>query len=108
MSDIRFATNMGRGPRKIPHWEHWSDPDAATYITGIDYYTQPRSCMQRLNELYALDLSVPESDTPLPRREEQEDKDWGRWRDAYRVHWHWQRHELNPCPNNRARYRSWR
>jgi len=38
MADSRYETFMGRGPRRIVHWEHWSNPDAATYITGIDYY----------------------------------------------------------------------
>jgi len=50
------------------HWEHWSCPDAETYITGIDYYDHPRLCRQRLQELYPeLALGIPEKDDPVPR-----------------------------------------
>ncbi len=88
MGDIQYDTFMGHGPKKIPHWEHWSNPDAATYITGIDFYEKPRTCLQRLNVLYPdLGVWVGESDTPLPRPEEQEDKGWGRWGHEYRDHW---------------------
>ena len=66
--DERYETLMGRGPDRITHWEHWSNPDAETYLTGIDYYTQPRACRLRLKELYPqLRLKIPESDAPLPR-----------------------------------------
>jgi len=50
------------------HWEHWSCPDAETYLTGIDYYEHPRLCRQRLQQLYPqLRLGVPGTDDPLPR-----------------------------------------
>ena len=62
MADAKYLSFMGRGPKRIPHWEHWSDPDAETYLTGIDYYEHPRQCRQRLAELYPqLGLGVPES-----------------------------------------------
>ncbi len=65
---IRYATYMGAAPQRIPHWEHWSCPDAETYITGIDYYEHPRLCRLRMNALYPLlDLPVPASDEPVPR-----------------------------------------
>ena len=68
MSDPRYDTFMGRGPRQIVHWEHWSCPDAETHLTGIDYYEHPRQCREKLRELYPqLDLAVPESDEPRPR-----------------------------------------
>jgi len=68
MGDPRYDTFMGHGPRQILHWEHWSCPDAETYLTGIDYYEHPRLCRQRLRELYPqLNLSIPESDAPKPR-----------------------------------------
>jgi hypothetical protein len=58
----------GLAPSPIPHWEHWSCPDAETYLTGIDYYDHPRACRQKLLELYPqLGLGVPETDDPLPR-----------------------------------------
>lgn len=57
-----------RPPGRIPHWEAWSNPDAESYLTGIDYYQHPRLCRLRLRELYPeLGLSVPESDTPKKR-----------------------------------------
>ena len=88
MADARYESFMGFGPKRIAHWEHWSNPDAATYITGIDYYQQPRSCMSRLNEIYPfLGFGVPGSDDPIPRLEEQQDRGKGRWGNAYRDHW---------------------
>ena len=79
---------MGLGPKRIGHWEHWSNPDAATHITGIDFYGRPRSCMLKLNELYPfLELGVRGSDSPIPRLEDQQDQGKGRWGHAYRDHW---------------------
>ncbi len=61
---------MGMAPKRIPHWEHWSCPDAETYLTGIDYYDHPRLCRQKLAELYPqLDLPIPDTDEPKPRPE---------------------------------------
>jgi hypothetical protein len=66
--DERYLTLMGRGPRQMVHWEHWSCPDAETYLSGIDYYEHPRACRLRLKELYPqLRLDIPLSDGPLPR-----------------------------------------
>ena len=88
MGDLRYESYMGLAPKRIAHWEHWSNPDAATYITGIDYYQRPRSCMLRLKEMYPwLDIGVPEKDDPLPRLEDQVDQGHGRWGDSYRDHW---------------------
>jgi hypothetical protein len=68
MSDPRYESYMGMGPKKIAHWEHWSCPDAETYLTGIDYYDHPQLCRRKLQELYPqLGLSVPDSDEPRPR-----------------------------------------
>ena len=84
----RYLSYMGRGPKRIAHWEHWSNPDAATALTGIDYYARPRSCMLKLNEMYPfIGFPVPASDDPLPRLEEQEDKGHGRWGNVYRNYW---------------------
>ena len=88
MADERYLTYMGRGPKQIVHWEHWSCPDAETYLTGIDYYEHPRLCRLKLKELYPqLGLGVPEADTPIPRPELQKDQSKGRWGDSYRDHW---------------------
>ena len=69
--DIRrqlYESYMGMGPKEVPHWEHWSNPDAETKITGIDYYDHPRLCRLKMNELYPeLRLSVPATDDPKPR-----------------------------------------
>ena len=88
MGDARYDTFMGRGPKRIPHWEHWSCPDAATALTGIDFYRQPRSCMQRMNELYPhVGLPVPADDTPIPPLDEQSDRGKGRWGHQLRDYW---------------------
>ncbi len=64
----RYLAFMGLWPARIPHWEHWSCPDAETYLTGIDYYEHPRLCRLRLMELYPmLELPIPASDEPKPR-----------------------------------------
>jgi hypothetical protein len=84
----RYDTFMGHGPQRIVHWEHWSNPDAATAITGIDFYQRPRSCMQRLNEIYPfVEFPVPAEDEPLTTIADQEDQGSGRWGHAYRDHW---------------------
>ena len=69
MSDEdRYLAFMGLAPERIPHWEHWSCPDAETFLTGIDYFDHPRLCRLKLAERYPqLELPVPESDDPKPR-----------------------------------------
>ena len=86
--DIRYESFMGLGPKRIANWEHWSNPDAATYITGIDFYDHPRKCMQKMNEMYPFtDISVPEDDSPIPKIREQDDQGKGRWGHEMRDHW---------------------
>jgi len=64
----RYMAYMGLSPKRVPHWEHWSCPDAETYLTGIDYYEHPKRCRERLKELYPqLDLPIPAADEPRPR-----------------------------------------
>jgi hypothetical protein len=88
MGDPRYQSFMGLGPRRIAHWEHLSNPDAETYLTGIDYYQHPRLCRLRMKELYPqLGLGIPETDDPRPRPEEQHDQGKGRWGDSNRDHW---------------------
>ncbi|NOZ22446.1 MAG: hypothetical protein GXP25_15300 [Planctomycetes bacterium] len=88
MPDDRYLTYMGKGPKKIPHWEHWSCPDAETYLTGIDYYEHPKLCREKLKDLYPqLGLGIPKTDDPRPRPEDQDDKGKGRWGDSLRDHW---------------------
>jgi hypothetical protein len=88
MGDARYDSFMGQGPTQIPHWEHWSCPDAETYLTGIDAYAHPRQCRLRLKELYPqLGLGVPATDEPKTRPEDQVDQGHGRWGDSFRDHW---------------------
>jgi hypothetical protein len=99
----RYLAFMGRAPKRIPHWEHWSCPDAETYLTGIDYYDHPRACRLRLHELYPqLRLSIPETDEPKPRPEldlvgkssntDAQGRHHVRWGDSLTGHWDWGDH----------------
>lgn len=87
-ADAKYESYMGLGPKRIAHWEHWSNPDAETYLTGIDYYEHPRLCRLKLQELYPqIDFGVPEKDDPLPKLDAQEDQGKGRWGHTYRDYW---------------------
>lgn len=95
--DDKYLAFMGMRPQNIPHWEHWSCPDAETYLTGTDYYQHPRLCRLKILELYPqLELAVPEKDEPIPRPEltadVSEDKEGGhhvRWGADQTTHWDW-------------------
>ena len=98
--DARYMAYMGLAPKRIPHWEHWSCPDAETYLTGIDYYEHPRQCRLKLKELYPqLGLSVPEKDDPKPRPKldlygqsssvDAEGRRRVRWGDGESGYWDW-------------------
>ncbi len=66
--DPWYEAYMGLAPKRLPHYEAWSCPDAETYITGIDAYDHPKQARERLLELYPfLCLRVPASDNPIPR-----------------------------------------
>ncbi len=101
--DDRYLAFMGLAPKRIPHWEHWSCPDAETYLTGIDYYAHPRECRLRMCELYPeLNLPVPESDEPIERPEldgsgrssatDEEGRRRVRWGASVTSHWDWGEH----------------
>ena len=88
-NDERYNVFMGMGGEKLIHWEHWSNPDAETYLTGIDYYAHPRQCRQKLIELYPmLGLGIPESDAPIAKpflgreRSSNPEKHTVRWGDG--------------------------
>jgi len=96
----RYLAWMGLAPKRIPHWEHWSCPDAETYLTGIDYYEHPRLCRQKLAELYPqLELGIPEKDDPKPRPKlglsgdssatDADGRHHVRWGDGETSHWDW-------------------
>jgi len=96
----RYLALMGMFPKHIPHWEHWSCPDAETYLTGIDYYEHPRLCRLKMSELYPqLELRIPEKDEPKPRPRldskvqssiaDEDGRHHVRWGDGESSHWDW-------------------
>lgn len=98
--DNRYAAFMGLAPKQVPHWEHWSCPDAESALTGIDYYEHPRQCRLRMRELYPeLGLAVPESDEPIERPEldlgeqssgvNEDGRRCVRWGASTSSHWDW-------------------
>lgn len=96
MNDFdRYQAYMGLGPKHIPHWEHWANPDAETWLTGIDYYEHPKLCRLKMKDLYPqLDLPIPADDTPKPRPELGQDgksanlvKHTVRWGDGETATW---------------------
>jgi len=96
--DDLYMAYMGLAPKRIPHWEHWSCPDAETFITGIDYYEHPKLCRERMRELYPqLRLPIPADDTPRPRPVDEsteapcggEPRHRVRWGDGESWIWNW-------------------
>jgi len=75
---------MGLNPSRVLHWEHWSNPDAETYLTGIDYFAHPRECRLKMCELYPeIGVGIPESDDPIPRPDiAKADEHTVRWGDG--------------------------
>jgi len=67
-SDAYLAL-MGLAPRRIPHWEHLSNPAFEQLVTGIDPWQKPRTARLKLLEIYNIDLGggVPAEDNPIPR-----------------------------------------
>ena len=95
--DDRYAAFMGLAPKRIPHWEHWSCPDAETYLTGIDYYEHPKLCRDKMRELYpCLELGAIADDTPKTRPQDESDRADGdhsvRWGDSKSWRWDWGAH----------------
>ena len=77
-----FDALYARAPKQVPHWEQWSNPDAETFLTGIDYFDHPRQCRLKMRELYPqIQLAMPESDAPVPRpvRLANDDRHTVRW-----------------------------
>lgn len=105
MADDIYLTMMGQGPKKIVHAEHWSCPDAETYITGIDYYEHPKQCREKLLELYPKLrgwMKAPAEDKPIPRptldlknesvRTDEQGRPHVRWGAGETTHWEWGAH----------------
>lgn len=96
-SDAYLAL-MGQAPRRIPHWEHLSNPDFVQLATGIDPWEKPRSAMLRLLEVYKIDLGcgAPPNDTPMPKLSDDVSSETGedgrarvRWGTGLTGHWEW-------------------
>lgn len=89
-----YLTFMGRGPKQVSHFEHWSCPDAESFLTGIDYYEAPRECRLRLREIYPeLRLGIPESNLPIQRPSDsaykEGDASTTRWGEGRSWHFDW-------------------
>lgn len=81
----KYLALMGKKPTHIPHWEHWSNPDAETFITGVDHYEHPLLAIQKMNERYPeLYLNLPDNDHPIPkpRNEVNSENATVRWGDS--------------------------
>ncbi len=83
---------------RIPHYEHLSNPDFYTLITGIDAYQHPRQAALRAMEILPLDIgtSAPESDEPVEALTENESSAVAedgrrhvRWGAGLTGHWDW-------------------
>lgn len=83
---------------RIPHWEHFSNPDAFTALSGIDAWQHPRQAALKVAELYPLDMGVgiPATDDPIERLDESqssftdaEGRRSVRWGGGLTGHWDW-------------------
>ena len=82
---------------RIPHWEHFSNPDFFSLISGVDAYQHPRQAAQRVAELLPLDMGVgiPATDDPIPALPDE--SSWVgedgrrrvRWGSGASGHWAW-------------------
>jgi len=93
-----YQALMGQGPKRIPQWEHLSNPDFEHLATGIDPYEKPRSAKLKLQELYHFDmgLGTPADDEPIPRPTDgggsvtdEEGMRRVRWGAQTTGHWDW-------------------
>jgi len=98
-SDAYLAL-MGGVPKRIPHYEHLSNPEFEALVTGMDPYRRPRSTRRRLLEIYTIDLGVPvpDDDTPISRPDytagaaaDAEGRLTVRWGAGESGHWDWGR-----------------
>lgn len=86
----KYLAFHGHRQGYVPRWEMWSNPDAESYITGIDYYSHPRLCRERLAALYPdLELPVPPTDDPISRPVVEDGQHAARWGDGFTWEWDW-------------------
>ena len=83
---------------RIPHWEHFSNPDFFSLMSGLDYYQHPREASLKVAELLPLDMGVgiPASDDPIEKLPEGQSSFVGedgrrrvRWGSDLTGHWAW-------------------
>lgn len=92
--DDRYQGFMGRAPKRIPQWESMFCPEAMSEITGIDYFKSPKSCTEKMNQIYPrLNMALPSSDDPILRPEDMSTDVLGdktvRWGAGQTWHFHW-------------------
>jgi hypothetical protein len=83
---------------RIPHWEHLSNPDFFTLMSGIDAYEHPQQAAAKALEMLPIDMGggIPASDDPVERLPEDESSFVGedgrrrvRWGSGLTGHWEW-------------------
>ena len=100
--DDRYLAAVGKCPKRVPHYEHWSCPDAESYLAGIDYFEHPRQCRLKIKELYPeLDLPIPDTDNSIARPSDNDDgnrdNNTVRWGDGQSWGWeHGESHFKSP------------
>lgn len=84
-------------PKRIPHWEHFSNPAAIELMTGLDPWKQPLTATTAFAEMTGLELGLewPEDDTPVERLNDHEtyldsnQQPRARWNTGLTNHWNW-------------------
>jgi len=99
MDPTRALLRLRREPvDRIPHWEHISNPDFLTLMSGIDAYEHPRQAALRVGEMLPLDMGfgAPATDDPVERLPEGQSSFVGedgrhrvRWGAGLTGHWDW-------------------
>ena len=64
-----YLALMGVAPKRVPHWEHISNPGFELYVTGVDPWEKPRTARLKLLERFKIDLGcgAPPDNTPIPK-----------------------------------------
>jgi hypothetical protein len=56
MASDAYLALMGQAPRRIPHWEHLSNPDFEQLMTRVNPWEHPRTARQKLLEQVKIDF----------------------------------------------------
>ena len=93
-SDAYMAL-MGLAPKRIPHWEHMSNPDFIGLASGVDPYEKPRTAALKAREAYPfVQIAVPEDDDPVARPQDgvtadEQGRLRTRWGASTTGYWDW-------------------